>query len=415
MKEKKTIATIMEPMGRINLWGLMRLVGFMGLILPMLLMLSCSSEEGEEEKNGTLAIVPFSSSYYNAIPWDTRAPNLPTNYEPYGLSTYAIAPKHTNIGVWLTQSPANSSTLEDFVYKDDSDWRSSAKITANYTYNIYGYMPHTPGDNASIAPLSGNYANGAVITLTNHNTLTEDDLSVIVGVRKGSSSETIETLQDPPLRLGTFQYTASANDNNNILFVLLKHIYAGLRFSARIDPEYHKVREIYVTKVDLTAHHIYQTGTVEVTLTANASGTDPSAIKYTPNTDAGWATINLYEYDRVNNPADKGYCLKETEPTSFIGCFAPGGLISDASGSSPYIESYNFTLKTTYDVYDKKGNLIRQGCTAENKIDIGRLFLIYNENAIQPGYLFTINLRVEPTYIYLLSDQDLDNPTIEIE
>lgn len=406
MKERKTIAQKMVPMGRI------RLMGLMGLILPMLLMVSCSSEE-EEEKEGTLAIVPISSSYYDVMPWDTRAANLPTNYEPYDPLTYAIAPKHTNIGVWLT--PDHSTTLEDFVYKDGSDWRSMAKISASHTYYIYGYMPHTPGDNASIAPLNGNYANGAVLTLSNHPTLTEDDLSVLVGVRKGSSSETIETLQDP-LRLGNFQYIASADDQDNILFVLLKHIYAGLRFSARIDPEYHKVREIYVTKVDLTAHHIYQTGTVEVTLTANASGTDPSAIKYTPNTAAGWATINLYEYDRVNNPADKGYRLDEAEPTSFIGCFAPGGLISDApSGSSPYLESYTFTLTTTYDVYDKKGNLIRKGCTAENKIDIGHLFLIYNENAIQPGYLFTINLKVQPTYLYMLSEPDLDNPKIEIE
>ena len=64
--------------------------------------------------------------------------------------------------------------------------------------------------------------------------------------------------------------------------------------------------------------------------------------------------------------------------------------------------SNSMMLVCTYDVYDKKNNLVREGCTAENKLPV----------SLVRGQMVTVNLTVNPTYLYVLSEPDLDNPTI---
>ena len=67
----------------------------------------------------------------------------------------------------------------------------------------------------------------------------------------------------------------------------------------------------------------------------------------------------------------------------------------------------NVTLKTTYDVYDRKGNLVRKDCEVYNN-----LTSLLSSITPQAGYKYTLNLVVKPTYLYHLSDGDIDNPTI---
>ena len=56
-------------------------------------------------------------------------------------------------------------------------------------------------------------------------------------------------------------------------------------------------------------------------------------------------------------------------------------------------------------------HLIREGCVADNLIDPST---IPGFDAIGAGDAFTVNLLIEPDYLYVLSDPDLDNPTIKI-
>ena len=70
-----------------------------------------------------------------------------------------------------------------------------------------------------------------------------------------------------------------------------------------------------------------------------------------------------------------------------------------------------YELHSTYDVYDRMDNLIRKGCVAVNKIDVRSRF---NQD-LKRGYMYTLNLTVMPTYLYVLSDPDLDNPTVTVK
>ena len=99
-------------------------------------------------------------------------------------------------------------------------------------------------------------------------------------------------------------------------------------------------------------------------------------------------------YDNEANP----FVVPIETPQEFLGCFVPG-------------KCKKFQLYSKYDVYDRKGNLIRQNCEAVNTIDASGF---YGINDLKAGDIYTIDLKIQPTYLYVLSDPDLDNPTITI-
>ncbi|MBQ9191004.1 MAG: hypothetical protein IJ142_05285 [Bacteroidaceae bacterium] len=403
------------------------------LLGSLLLLAACSSDPvADDRQRLPLTLVPSTSTYEDVLPEEkpedmqhsetrsglaTRADyeHLPAGYMPYAVQ-YATAPKNSTIGIWMT--PDNTTSTGNLIYKSGSDWKSTVEVEGDKTYYIYGFMPRTGTETASISSLNGtgsaDYANGAVITLADYPTVTANDLCAIVGLRKGATASEDITALTADVPLGSFSFAATAGDNT--AFLLLKHLLTGLRFSMKIGTGYHGLRDINVTKVELQGLSCPTTGKLTVRLTANATGTDPlpsgsiddptSAIYFdTDGKDTGdiWAT--LYEAD-PGDPTDLGLRLDETTPTDYLGCFA-----------SPLCTKFN--LRTTYDVYDKvataahpEGNLVRKGCVAVNTIDFKSLFSPYESLVIRSGERYTVNLTVEPTYLYVLSDPDLDNPTI---
>ena len=71
-----------------------------------------------------------------------------------------------------------------------------------------------------------------------------------------------------------------------------------------------------------------------------------------------------------------------------------------------------YILRSTYDVYDKQNNLIRKGCVAENTIVPQERFNIKQFNR---GHKYTLRLTVMPTYLYMLSEPDLNNPSVDFD
>jgi len=65
-------------------------------------------------------------------------------------------------------------------------------------------------------------------------------------------------------------------------------------------------------------------------------------------------------------------------------------------------------METHYDVYDKENNLIRENQSARNTLSLSDLTL-------EQGKKYTITITVAPTYLYVLSDPDLDNPTFTLQ
>ena len=390
-------------------------IRLLSCFVGMMLLAACQNEPeppAGEQKHHTMELVSLTAPFLDVQKQGTTRADyekyLPKDYIPYDQLYPTTTPPNKTIGVFMT--PEKESSLGDFIYQGIENgisvWKSTVTVKEGTQYYIYGFMPRGDADRAVISPLpdadtSGpdkGYAKGAQLTIKNYESLTSADVCVLVGVRNATAEEKITGPQSP-IELGNFGYKGMANGENRI-FVLLKHIYAGIHFRCSIDPAYHKLRCIRVTKLELIAKEISAKVDLTMKFVANDKGVDPvapDAVTYTSYTavgEPGTTSTILFPYEGSLEEFE----VPETTPESFLGCFVPN-LVSD------------FVLRTTYNVYDKKGNLIRKDNVIENKINTT---LIPKLKEIGAGEIVSVNMHVAPDYLYQLSGTDLDNPTISL-
>ena len=293
---------------------------------------------------------------------------------PSGFSAYT-PDKATSMGIYMLLTEDWASPKEEIIrYNTTTNkWQSNFEVAAGNTYTVYGYMPKTEG---MISTLAKSTADAATLTITGMKAITTDDICIITGVKE----------TDEGLKEGQFSWNTPTTGNQTFYInILMDHLYASVQFSMKIDAEYAALRTIKLKTMTLNTN----IGSVKatITLTRNDTGASPiSSITYTSSGSS--STSDIYKND-------EGTALPTTTvtPLSVNAYFAPE-------------LSSNLTLVSTYDVYDSKGNLIRQNCTATNKLP--------NLDATR-GQKVQVNMTVNPTYLYVLSDPDLDNPTITID
>ena len=313
-------------------------------------------------------------------------------------------------------------------------------VTQN-TYYLYGFIPKEDASSASIVSYNGttingnaSYSDGAELTIKGLQTVTVSDVCVLIGAKEGSSEsdETIVDGNSVRLRPGSFKtniQTTGQIGSHNYIYLLFDHIYAALRFQFKIHETYNALRTIHLRKLELMAYKNIQQEAVsakfdaKITLYKTDDGSTPivGSVEFTPvEASADVPPVPIFEGDEK---------LKTTVATSFMGCFVPG-------------DNTYFKLRSTYDVYDKNlnyekeangeykrdehdnlipivdkdgqpvGNLIRKDCQAENTIDLKKWF--GNDLTTTRGHSYSLTLTVQPTYLYMLSEPDLDNPTLII-
>ena len=189
---------------------------------------------------------------------------------------------------------------------------------------------------------------------------------------------------------GTFEFKKQGT--SNYVSLLLDHLYAAIEFKIKIGSKYNELRDICLKKMELqSAKTVSQ---AVVTLTANTAGTNPlTDVKFTSSDNAQANTVYDYGTDASTTTGRQ----LTVGGTSFVSYCAP---ITGIEG--------NLKLVCTYDVYNKKRTKVRENCVAENSL-AGLSGL-----TIARGKKSVINLTVEPTYLYQLSEDELDNPGIKI-
>ena len=306
-----------------------------------------------------LQVVPYTANYH-ATDFGMRA--VSEGYLPYTPDD-GIA-----IGLYVLENGVVSGTpAVKIVSYSNNEWHSQAVVETSTNYTIYGYMPMKDPISSSISK------SGDVVTLTfsNISTVSADDICFITGVKDDTDD----------LRQGKFDYTGKAEDNK--IYLLLDHLFASVKFNFQVDATYKNLRTIKVKS--LTLNTTSGTMTATVRLTPNTTDAYPATVEYTTPA-AGTSSATFFKStEGVEIP---------TTTTSFVCCCAPA-------------VTNNLTLVTTYDVYDSKGNLIRKDCEATNKLP--------NDLNATRGQQVTLTLTVNPTYLYQLSDPDLDNPMFTIE
>ena len=339
-------------------------ISILSIAIAMLLS-ACSSDNPEvqttsaEDKSvgDKIQIMAYAPPFANANPQDAA----PTGFTAYTLD------KVTEMGIYMIKNDDTTPYAEKRL-RYASKWFAFFETLPQKNYTVYGYIPKTEGMSSGVTSVSDN---GAILTVNGIKPVTTDDICIITGVKDAKEG----------LMEGQFGwYMANANDNF-YMYLLLDHIYASVNFSMIIDAEYAQLRTIKLKTMKLRTNK----GSVSaaITLTHNTTGASPvSGATYTASGD---------EYTVVIYTSDEGTALDTETPLVFNTCFAPN-------------LSNNLTMVTTYDVYDRKGNLIRKNCTATNKVP--------NLEAARAQQV-QLNLTVNPTYLNVLSDPDLDNPTVK--
>ncbi len=347
------------------------------LIAVAVLLNACSSGDSGAQPDPTdkpvkkeIQVMTYASQFAETA--------LSRRAAPTGFSEYT-PDKTTNMGIYmlLSENPATdwASPEEEKIIYNNNKWHAYFDVQPGKTYTVYGYMPKT-GDMSSTLTKSTADAATATLTITGIKPMTTDDICIITGVKNA----------DEGLAEGQFSWSwpiPSNEEENYKIHVLMDHLYAAALFRMKIDAEYASLRTIKLKTMTLRTE--CKSVNATISLTHNTTGASPiSGVVFDPSGSSE---------DFLVFNSDAGTALDKDTPVDINACFAP-------------TLSANLTMITTYDVYDRKGDLIRQNCTATNKLP--------NLEAVR-GQRVQLNMTVNPSYLYVLSDPDLDNPTIQID
>lgn len=241
------------------------------------------------------------------------------------------------------------------------------------TFWLYGYMPAVEG-------ITGQILRERQLKLSGIQPISPEDICIVTGVKVYGSSVL-------PLR-GTFEFEYKNSDYNDVtvLNLLLEHMLGHVDFKFKIGTRYSQLRKIKVKSLTIKTT---SKSSISATINLPTNTEDVVTISYS----ADGADQN-YETTLLANTADP---IELT--TSGV---SVGSGINVAVGTGL---SENFILESEYEVYDLKNNLLSTR-TASNNLS-GALPVM--------GQKKEVVLTVEPTYLYQLSDDDLNNPVVKIE
>ena len=282
------------------------------------------------------------------------------------------------MSVKLFLDDGNTTPIPSDILTYPTSTTTSLRVKPGADYHVFGFLPSNANGtngNSSVAVNS----NTATLTIENLAPLSTDDVCVVIGVKgKLASNEKVVA--------GSFKYHAPENTEEGFgVSLLVDHLFAAMDFNLSVDATYDAIRTIKLKKVVMKSTGA-QKVTAVITLTMNNNGTNPiTNIEFTPS---GTAQDELILYQSGN---EQGTALDVTTPIEFTGFYGAG---ISSLGSTLSIES-------TYDIYDKDGNLIDKDRKAVNNLAT----VLTN---ITRGKKVKLNMKVIPTYLYVLSDSDAE-------
>ena len=318
---------------------------------------------------------------------DTPQDNLLHLSSVTRTTTEYIPENGNNIMMYVMTKDAQYSA-GNFSYT--TSWsNSNIRVKEHEQFYMYGYMPGTFGSSisAEASDLNGDYSKGADLMISGLPIFTSKDICAIVGVQRIlAPSETKNIIE------GNYGYLSGLNDENYVN-LLMDHLYSKLVLKMNVDANYSLLRDIKLKSVTLTCSY---GETVNVTVKLRTGyGLQGNATAYSANSNGNSQVHQLW------TSSDESGTLIPSETNEDdllnLGTINCPPVVLDAAGT--YMK-----MTCTYDVYDKEGNKMRE-CSVENKL---------RTTNVNHGMEYTVTLTVAPTYLYVLSDDDLNNPTIKI-
>ncbi|MBR5707359.1 MAG: hypothetical protein IKX55_07320 [Bacteroidaceae bacterium] len=272
-------------------------------------------------------------------------------------------------------------------------WRSTIEVEPSYKYNLYAYSRNMPSTSTTF-----NFGSESNVSLTFNGLSIMTEIDPLVGVAAAAAS--LPDGNEPPanypeLTKGSFSLgTIPATESGSTFkaFLALDHLYSKATISFCIDQTYNSLRQVRIKDVQIKLD--------KGTLTGNHTYTfyDQQLRLASDRTFGGSAmSIDLYDGDNATatpNEGDEFIALTTSLREFGYYYFLP---------LDPTPAMY---LEVTYDIYDLNNNPVRQNQKATNS----NLFaaISYNGGKAAAGNNYKLNILVSPTYLYQLSDDDLE-------
>lgn len=343
-----------------------------------LLMAACAEDNLQEVRPDGKVRVDVGCESQTEVQVGTRAAD---GYTTFGGADY----DGVQLGViaWLTGKQDYDQGFATYSYSNGAGKWTSNVYLAKQTYNVYGYMPHN-GEANSIKPDLGSEANPSTFAMKWTGQPTFATMPVLASVGSARSTDSVTD--------GFFAVDVDQVGQEKKINFRMNHLLAKLNLRFYLPEPYADKRQIKVTQVTLSGGQGVA-DRYDITCSYDVNG----ALTTTYTAMQGASTSgNTYPYKNVD-----GLPLKTGKQLFGTYYFVP-----DAVNSSNLM-----TLTVTYNVYDQNGKPTREHQTATNaKIALHKVNNV--AQATQVAHEYTANVKVVPSYLYVLSDGDMQNPYI---
>lgn len=365
-----------------------------------LLLASCGQETLDNGSMNLVALYPVVDSHIETQVM-TRA--LGAEYKPYTDSThtrqriYAYAVAFDN-----TDARLQAKDTTGYFAPVSEGWRSSVMVEAGTSYRLFA---HTAIPGVSARDISYSYTGGtAKATFNGIDIISGTDILVCRASAGKDMDDTPTPDEYPVLTEGNFdRFTVTGGDPSPTrAFLAMDHLYAKAELRFRMaEVVYDELRTIKL------------------------KGVYVSTAKGTIN---GSHTLDLSNGNlEISNPGNGAWTLSDKDITVDVMNGASSTAARDEDGMVELVtdeyrsagwftflplyvnQFYNsapvLSLRVMYDVFDASGYKTRENQTAVNAHVLKNITANLSTSP-QKGYSYIIDITVDPTYIYQLSDYD---------
>lgn len=343
------------------------------------LMAGCSDHaDDEQNRQDEQNTVPFTVASLTRS-GDETTETAVSSYDGLSIQLFLVPQDGT----------AGTDTLKgQAIYTGEGlPWMTTIGVKNSAKYKVFGFMPAGISANDEYSVKIED--NTATLTIPQMLTVSDKDVCVITGVK----DHPLDTSNDEKVLSGVFDYTANSVEGFGYgVSLLAEHIYSAVEiwFKMNANVAYNDLRTIKLKQVLLkNAQMAVVNATIPLTM-----GSLETPV---PN-PVGEITMTKVESTVVAETtlfsSDAGEELKTADGSEIKvpGYFTLG---NDDNNTSELV------IESVYDVYDKDV-LVREDCHAVNKINglVGSL---------KRGEKKIIKITVNPTYLYVLTDDDSGN------
>lgn len=343
---------------------------YINLFVAVSLLLLVTSCEKGERLDGRVKI-EFNSSYVQQSEASTRAILS-------GYSSMSGTDAVVNMGVFVS-GVNNEST----VTYQNGGWNSSLKLEPA-DYKIYSYLPKMSG-------VTFVYTDALTkITLPHLPFIGDKDILISSGAYR---STTMVTDVKPYLTKNLFDITVRGGVSNYVSF-MMDRVLAKVNLNFSVSEKYNDIRTIEIVRVYIDpVTELNGTFNIECSIAEQAM---TYAITPTGGTYPASTLVCNYQGELSSITESQGGAKALPVTPNQNSLFAPLYVVPGAQN--------RLKLRVVYNVYDKSGQLTRANQeVANNSISL------LQSGVLQRAREYNLNIQIVPTYLYTLSDNDLES------